>query len=109
MRTRGGPSRGCSAGRGDRDRPDSPRSLHAGDIASDVFESRGQFAIAAPGYEDVGAFVHELLRGRKADAAIAAGDERNLSFELAHGGPPRFSRELSFSGASVGRNSASAA
>jgi hypothetical protein len=38
----------------------------------------------APGDEDVGAFVDELLRGRKADAAIAAGNERDFSVKLAH-------------------------
>jgi hypothetical protein len=32
----------------------------------------------------VGAFVHKLLRRRKANAAIAARNEGNFSFELAH-------------------------
>src|SRR5262245_11448673 len=70
-------------------------SLHAGDIAPDVLNRGGQLSIAAPGYKDVDSFVHGLLRARQADAAIAAGDERNLSFELAHGGIfSRFSGDL---------------
>ena len=38
---------------------------------------------SAPGDEDVGAFVDKLLRGRKANAAIAAGNQCNFSFKLA--------------------------
>ena len=44
----------------------------------------GQFRAAASGDEDVGAFVDKLLRGRKADAAIAARNERDFSVKLAH-------------------------
>ena len=70
-------------------------SLYAGDIASDLLDRGRQLSIAAPCDEDVGSFVHELLRARQADAAIAAGNERNLSFELAHGGiSSRFSSDL---------------
>jgi hypothetical protein len=36
------------------------------------------------GYEDVRAFVHKLLRCRQANAAIAAGNERDCSFESIH-------------------------
>ena len=59
-------------------------SLHAGDISSDFLDGGGQFRAAAPGDEDVGAFVDELLRDRKADAAIAARNERDFSVKLAH-------------------------
>jgi hypothetical protein len=60
-------------------------SLHAGYVSSDLLDRRGQLSIAASRDEDVRAFLHKLLRRRKADAAIAAGDECNFSFELAHG------------------------
>jgi hypothetical protein len=72
-------------------------SLHTRDVLPDLLDSRGQLAVAAPGYEDEGAFVGEPLRARKTDAAIAASDERNLSFELTHGEPPRLDRDLPFS------------
>src|SRR5258707_2219567 len=35
--------------------------------------------------EDVCAFIHKLLRGRKANTAIAPGNECGLSFQLFHG------------------------
>jgi hypothetical protein len=41
-----------------------------------------------PTYEDVRAFTDKLLRGRKSDPAIAAGDERDFSCQLAHGISP---------------------
>ncbi len=56
----------------------------ADDISSDFLDSCGQFRAAAPDDEDVGVFVDKLLRGRKADAAIAACDERDFSVKLAH-------------------------
>src|SRR5437016_4857294 len=59
-------------------------SLYAGHTSSDLFYSRSQLRIAAPRYEDVRAFVHKLLRRRKTDAAIATGNECNLSFKLTH-------------------------
>src|SRR5262249_15742174 len=49
-----------------------------------LLEIISQFRITAPGAEDVGAFVHKLLRRRKADAAIGAGNERNFPFKLTH-------------------------
>ncbi len=57
-------------------------SLYAGHISSDFLDRRSQFRITAPGYEDVRAFFHKLLRRRKTDAAIAASNERDLSFKL---------------------------
>src|SRR2546422_70600 len=59
-------------------------SLHAGDISGDLFRRRGQFGLAPPRDEDVGAFGHELLRGGKADAAGATGNEGDFPVELAH-------------------------
>src|SRR6267142_338053 len=59
-------------------------SLHAGDISAERFHRRGQLGLAPPRDVDVGAFVHELLRGREADAATATGDERDFPVELAH-------------------------
>jgi hypothetical protein len=49
--------------------------LYAGYISSDLLYRRSQLRITAPRYEDVRAFVHELLRRRKADAAIATRNE----------------------------------
>jgi hypothetical protein len=45
---------------------------------------RRQFRLPAPRDEDVGAFVHELLGHRQANAAITTFNDCNLSFELAH-------------------------
>src|SRR6266849_8722605 len=59
-------------------------SLYAGYISSDFLYRRGQLRITACRYEDVRAFVHKPLRRRQANAAIAAGNERNFSFKLAH-------------------------
>src|SRR5712691_5975856 len=59
-------------------------ALYAGDIPSDPLYRRRQLRITAPRYEDVRAFVHKLLRRRKANAAIATSNECYFSFELAH-------------------------
>src|SRR2546427_1226818 len=57
-------------------------ALDAGNVASDFLDRRSQ--ITAPRDEDVRALVYKLLRRRKANAAIATGNERDLAFELAH-------------------------
>ena len=59
----------------------APYACH---ISSDVLDRCRQLRITAPRDEDVGAFVHELLRRRQANAAIATSNECNLPFELAH-------------------------
>src|SRR5205807_3956354 len=59
-------------------------SLYAGDISPDLLDRRSQLRITAPRDEDVRAFVHELLRRRKADAAIATSNEGDFSFKLSH-------------------------
>src|SRR5260370_41613798 len=56
-------------------------SLYTGHISSDLLDCRSQLRIAAPRYEDVRAFVHKPLGRRKANAAIAAGNECNFSFK----------------------------
>jgi hypothetical protein len=58
--------------------------LYAGYIPSDLLHRPIQLRLTAPGYKDVRAFVHKLLRGRKANTAIAASNERNFSFQLVH-------------------------
>jgi hypothetical protein len=58
--------------------------LYAGYISFDLLYRRSQLRITAPRYEDVRAFVHKLLRRRKADAAIATRNECNFSFKLTH-------------------------
>src|ERR1700745_1021781 len=60
-------------------------TLHAGDIFADVLQSCSQLRVAPACDVDVRAFVDEALRGGKADAAIAACDQCDLSVELAHG------------------------
>src|SRR2546430_6898661 len=62
-------------------------SLYGGDSAPDLLDRRSQLRITAPRDEDVGAFVHKLLRRRKANTASATGDEADLSFKLTHGFP----------------------
>src|SRR6266403_2520541 len=59
-------------------------SLDAGHIASDLLDRRRRLRLAAPGDEDVGAFLHEPLRRRETDAAVATRDECDFSFKLAH-------------------------
>src|ERR1700687_5608403 len=59
-------------------------SLDACPISSDFRYRRRQLRVTAPRDEDVRAFVHKLLRRRQADAAIAARNEGNLSFQLTH-------------------------
>src|SRR5439155_13403204 len=58
---------------------------YAGHISSDVLDRCRQLRITAPRDEDVGAFVHELLRRRQANAAVATSDERDFPFKLPHG------------------------
>src|SRR5207245_10902121 len=57
-------------------------SLYAGHIYSDLLDRRSQLRITAPRDEDVRAFVHELLRRRQANAAVASSDERDFPFKL---------------------------
>src|SRR5258707_13846372 len=59
-------------------------SLHAGYISSDLFDCHGQFGITTTRDEDMRAFVHKLLCRRKANAAIATGNECDFSFKLVH-------------------------
>src|SRR5437870_2083546 len=59
-------------------------SSYAGDISSDFLYRPSQLRLTAPRDEDVGAFVHELLRRRQANTAVATGHECDLSIELTH-------------------------
>src|SRR5262245_18840408 len=59
-------------------------SPDAGHISSDLLDRRRRLRLTAPGDEDVGAFLHELLRRRETDAAVATRDECDFSFKLAH-------------------------
>ena len=59
-------------------------SLHSGDISSDFLDGCGQFRVAAPCDKDVCAFADKLPGGREPNAAIAARNERDFSFKLAH-------------------------
>src|SRR5437762_11484502 len=49
-----------------------------------LLEKKNQLRITATRYEDVRAFVDKLLRRGKANAAIAASNECDFSFKLAH-------------------------
>jgi hypothetical protein len=53
-------------------------------LVPDLLYRRGQLRITAPGYENVRAFVHKLLRRDKTNAAIATGNECNFPFKFAH-------------------------
>jgi hypothetical protein len=59
--------------------------LYSGDIFPDFLYRRRQLCIAAPAYVDVRAFVHKLLRRRETDAAIAAGNQCNVSTPIRMG------------------------
>src|SRR5262249_37391982 len=59
-------------------------SLDAGHIASDLLDRGRRLGLTAPGDEDVGAFLHEPLRRRETDAAVATRDECDFSFKFAH-------------------------
>src|SRR5262245_33952147 len=54
-----------------------------GDVLADLLHRR-QFGLTPAGDEDGGAFGHEPLRRRQADAAAAARHESGFSFELTH-------------------------
>src|SRR2546421_5190100 len=58
-------------------------SLNRGNIFSDLLDRRVQFRFTTLGDKDVGTFIYKPLRGGKTDAAVATGDKRNLSIELA--------------------------
>src|SRR6266478_9539563 len=60
-------------------------SLYAGHVCTDLLYRSSQLPITATRYEHVRAFVHELLRRRKTNAAIATGNQCNFSFKLGHG------------------------
>src|SRR5258706_1301051 len=53
-------------------------SWYGCDISSNLFRRRGQLCFAPPGDKDVCTFFHKLLRRRKADPAIATGNQCNL-------------------------------
>src|SRR5207245_1130317 len=59
-------------------------ALETADISSDLLYRRRQLRITAARDKDVRAFVHELLRRRKANAAVATSDEGSPSFKLTH-------------------------
>src|SRR5262245_25572509 len=59
-------------------------SLNAFHIASDLLDRGRRLTLTASGDEDIGAFLHELLRRRETNAAVATRDEHDFSFELAH-------------------------
>lgn len=56
--------------------------MDAGHIGSDLLYRLIQIRLTVSRDEDVCAFVDKLLRRRKTDAASAARNERNFSFEL---------------------------
>ena len=58
--------------------------LYGGHISANLLRRRRQLRLTAPRDEEVGAFAHELLGRRQANATTTTGNECNLSFELAH-------------------------
>src|SRR5262249_24080021 len=59
-------------------------SSDGGDVAPDLLDRHRQLGLTPARDEHVGTFVHELLRGREANAVIAASNECNFSFELTY-------------------------
>ena len=57
-------------------------SSDGGDITTDVSDCFVQLALTPGSDEDIRAFLHEPLGRGQADAAVAAGDEGDLSFEF---------------------------
>jgi hypothetical protein len=57
-------------------------SSNRANISSPLLGRRVQFRLTTPGDEVVGTPIYKPLRRGKADAAVAAGDKRNLSIEL---------------------------
>src|ERR1700730_10990144 len=51
---------------------------------ADLFGRRSQLRLAPPCYKDVGAFIHKLLGRGKANAAVAARNERTFPLKLTH-------------------------
>jgi hypothetical protein len=60
-------------------RPDDAHVLKLG-----ISDAALMAAMKRACYEHIGAFVHKLLRRRKTDAVIIAGNECNFSLKLAH-------------------------
>ena len=58
-------------------------AVDAGDMAADCLDRR-QLRLPAPRDEDVRASVHNLLRRRQANAALATGNEGHVSFPRVH-------------------------
>src|SRR5262249_37557475 len=64
-------------------------ALHAGDVLADLPDRFIELRLAASGDEDVGAFGDEPPGRGQADAAVAPGNDRDLTFQsLRHGTPP---------------------
>src|SRR5262249_56339060 len=64
-------------------------ALHAGDVAADLPDRCIEFRLPAAGDEDVGALGDEPPGRGQADAAVAPGNDRDLTFQfLRHGTPP---------------------
>ncbi len=59
-------------------------ALYAGHVSADFLCSRGQLPITASRDEDIGAFVHEPLRGSETYSRGASGNHRHFSLQLAH-------------------------
>ena len=58
--------------------------LHSRDVATDRRLRLVQLRLPSADNEHIGAFVHERLRGGKADSAAAAGDDGDLPIQFAH-------------------------
>src|SRR5215467_204161 len=62
-------------------------ALHRRHVPADLLDGSIELALAATRYEDVGAICDETLRRRQTNSAVAPGDDRDLSIELAHSQP----------------------
>jgi hypothetical protein len=59
-------------------------ALYPGDVSSYLPYRSSQLRITASGYEDIRAFIHKALRGRKTNAASATSNECEFSIKFAH-------------------------
>jgi hypothetical protein len=63
-------------------------ALHAGDVPADLLYRSIEFRLPASGDEDVGALGDEPPGGGQADAAVAPGNDRGLTFQFLRNGTP---------------------
>jgi hypothetical protein len=65
-------------------------ALHAGNVLADLLHGRVQLLLAAPGDEDIGAFLDKQLGSPESHPRCRSGDDCDFSLKfLAHDAPPK--------------------